>query len=99
MLLTVTENDDGSVKIQIGEKFTFDCHREMRAAYEGRKTSTQYFVDLAQTDYIDSAALGMLLLLREASGSDTHNIQIINCKSSVKKVLEIANFGLMFTIN
>ena len=98
MSLTVSETDDGSVKIQISEKFTFDCHREMRAAYEGRAATTKYIIDLARTDYIDSSALGMLLLLREAAGGDHTKIKLINCNASVKNVFDVANFNLMFDI-
>ncbi len=97
MSITVTEVD-GTVKIQPDQKFTFDCHREMRAAYEGRSPSTKYILDFSRTDYIDSSALGMLLLLREAGGGDANKIQFINCKSSVEKVFSVANFGLMFDI-
>ncbi len=97
MSITVTEVD-GTVKIQIEQKFTFDCHREMRAAYDGRPASTKYILDFSRTDYIDSSALGMLLLLREAGGGDAHKIEFVNCKSAVQKVFSVANFGLMFNI-
>ena len=30
------ETDDGTVKIQTERKFIFECHREMREAYQGR---------------------------------------------------------------
>ena len=98
MVLTVTETNDG-VKIQTEEKFTFECHREMRAAYEGRSEGTKYIIDFGQTDYIDSSALGMLLLFRQASGGDSHKIEFINCKSAVKKIFSMANFDLMFSIS
>ncbi len=98
MLLTVSEADDGTVKIQTSEKFTFECHREMRAAYEGRVATTIYILDFSRTDYIDSSALGMLLLLREAAGGDDNKIKLINCKASVKNVFGVANFNLMFDI-
>ncbi len=97
MTLSVTEKD-GKVHIQLEQKFTFDCHREMRASYEGRPLDTNYILDFARTDYIDSSALGMLLLLREAAGGDAHKIDFVNCKSAVKKVFDVANFSLMFNI-
>jgi len=95
MALTVTESN-GIVKIQTEQKFTFDCHREMRASYEGRAAGTKYVMDFALTDYIDSSALGMLLLLREAGGGDNSKIKFINCKTAVKKVFKVANFDSMF---
>jgi len=98
MLLTVTETDDDTIKIQTEQKFTFECHQEMRSAYEGRDPGTKYVIDFGRTDYIDSSALGMLLLLRESGGGDNHKIKFINCKTTVKKVFEVANFHLMFEI-
>ncbi|MFV2059082.1 MAG: STAS domain-containing protein [Gammaproteobacteria bacterium] len=98
MSLTISEVDESTIKIQTAEKFTFECHREMRAAYEGRSVTTKYIIDFSRTDYIDSSALGMLLLLREASGDEAHKVKFINCKASVKKVFDVANFGKMFDI-
>lgn len=54
-------------------------------------------IDLGQVDYLDSSALGMLLLVRErcqqAKGSPP---SIANAKGVVKKVLEVANFQKLF---
>ncbi|VAW99626.1 hypothetical protein MNBD_GAMMA22-2864 [hydrothermal vent metagenome] len=97
MALSVTEKN-GNVHIQLEQKFTFECHREMRASYEGRASGTNYTLDFSRTEYIDSSALGMLLLLREAAGGDSHKIDFINCKPAVRKVFDVANFSLMFNI-
>ena len=59
----------------------------------------KYTVDLAGTDYLDSSALGMLLLLREHAGGEGAAIQIINASPDVKKILDVANFGKLFDIH
>jgi len=98
MSLLVTETKD-SVKIQTDSKFTFECRGEMRAAYEGRPVGTKYVIDFGRTDFIDSSALGMLLLLRELGGDEDHKIEFINCKTVVKNVFLVANFDQMFDIS
>ena len=49
--------------------------------------------------YLDSSALGMLLLLRDHAGGDTANIKIVNCNPDVKKILTISNFEQLFSID
>jgi anti-anti-sigma factor len=56
-------------------------------------------VDLSGTDYLDSSALGMLLLLREHAGGEGSKIDIVNSSPDVKKILDVANFGKLFEIS
>lgn len=88
------------VTIKIDGKFNFNLHRDFREAYKdtaGNKTS--YVVDLAGTDYLDSSALGMLLLLREHAGGDEAKIQIINSSDEIRKIFDISNFNRLFDID
>ena len=61
-------------------------------------THSRYVVDLNRTTYLDSSALGMLLLLRDHAGGDSAEIKIVNCNQDVKKILTISNFEQLFTI-
>ncbi|MBF0186225.1 MAG: STAS domain-containing protein, partial [Magnetococcales bacterium] len=59
-----------SLTISVKGKFSFEAHHQFRNAYHNEDEKAQYrithyIVDLSETDYIDSSALGMLLLLRE----------------------------------
>jgi anti-anti-sigma factor len=54
---------------------------------------------MKDTTYLDSSALGMLLLLRDHAGGDTANIKIVNCNPDVKKILTISNFEQLFSID
>ena len=49
-------------------------------------------------DYLDSAALGMLLLLREKLGNVRKEVELTGTHGMVKQVLEIANFARLFRI-
>ncbi len=101
MAITSKQSNDGNqVTIFIQGRFDFSSHQEFRAAYEKLpKTPTHIRVDLQETTYLDSSALGMLLLLRDYAGGDKADIEIVNCSVDVKKILTISNFEQLFTIH
>ncbi len=93
-------SEDGQeLRISIQGRFDFSAHQEFRGSYESLTNQpSRYLVDLAEATYLDSSALGMLLLLRDhASGNDAE-IEIVNCSSDVKKILMISNFEQLFNI-
>ena len=94
-----TSQDGGTVTIHVGGRFDFNIHQEFRKAYEKvKKTASKYIINLNETQYIDSSALGMLLLLRDSAGGDKSDITIIVSSEDVKKILTISNFGKLFKI-
>jgi anti-anti-sigma factor len=100
-LTTQVSADGAAVTIAINGRFDFGVHREFRNAYEKAEIKAphpNYIVDLAGTEYMDSSALGMLLLLREHAGGDSSSVRIVNCRPVIKEILDIANFDKLFTI-
>ena len=67
--MIVNQSGDGNLAVlQLNGRFTFDGHRIVRDAYKNAiepPAISAIQVDLGAVDYIDSSALGMLLLLRE----------------------------------
>ena len=100
MGINTTVSDSGSkVTISVSGKFDFQLYDEFRSAYSGTPGSgVDYEVNLSGTDYLDSSALGMLLLLREHAGGETSKIDITQVSDDVRKVLDVANFGKLFNI-
>ncbi|MDN3639860.1 STAS domain-containing protein [Simiduia curdlanivorans] len=91
--------DDNQLTIAIEGRFDFSAHQEFRSAYENAEPRpARYIVDMKDTNYLDSSALGMLLLLRDHAGGDGADITIVNCSQDVKKILTISNFEQLFTI-
>lgn len=86
------------VTIRINGHFGFPVYRQFREAYEPAGPARQYVVDLQATDYMDSSALGMLLVLRERAGGERAQIRIVNCKPEIRRILDIARFGQLFQI-
>ncbi len=93
-------SDDGNqLTISIEGRFDFSAHQDFRSCYESLTVSpTVYKIDMGKASYLDSSALGMLLLLRDFAGGGASKIEIINCNSDVKKILAISNFEQLFTI-
>lgn len=55
-------------------------------------------LDFDQVKYIDSSAMGMLLLLKERAQGAAKSITLLNCKGAVAQVFELSNFRRLFTI-
>ena len=100
MTIQSTLSADGqTLTITIRGRFDFNTHQAFRSAYqELNGTPQRYVVDLDQVTYLDSSALGMLLLLRDHAGGDSADIRLINCNADVRKVLSVSNFEQLFTI-
>lgn len=100
--MTVQANVSGNgneLTIRVDGRFDFSAHQEFREAYEGVADKVNdYIVDLGSTSYLDSSALGMLLLLRDHAGGDSAHVKIVNCNDDVRKILTISNFEQLFTI-
>lgn len=95
-------NDSGKATIQLVGRFDFNTHREFRGAYEplvGDASVRAVVVDLSGVDYLDSSALGMLLMLRDKLGGASKEITLVGVRGNVKQVLDIANFGKLFQIS
>jgi len=96
---TIVSDSGEKVTISVSGKFDFQLYDEFRSAYsETAGSGTNYEVDLSAADYLDSSALGMLLLLREHAGGESSKIDITQVSEDVKKVLDVANFGKLFNI-
>ncbi|HEX8593340.1 MAG TPA: STAS domain-containing protein [Pseudomonas sp.] len=99
MSVTSELSQDGQqLTILISGRFDFASHQDFRNAYDKLGSEQRYVVDLKGTHYLDSSALGMLLLLRDHAGGERSRIRLINCSADVIKILTISNFSKLFQI-
>lgn len=100
MGVTTQVSADGSkLTIAIEGRFDFGKHQAFRDAYERINHKPEsVVVDLKDATYLDSSALGMLLLLRDHVGGDEADIRVVNSSSDVRKILSISNFDKLFDI-
>lgn len=101
MTVSVNVSDDGkTASIKINGKFDFSLHNQFRKSYKDLNLSGgDYIVDLGDTDYLDSSALGMLLLLKEHAESQSSTVRLSNFSDEIREVLTIASFDKLFTID
>ena len=96
MSISVSKSDDGkNVTIKVDGRFDFSVHKDFRNAYKDYESNLGYRVNLGGTEYLDSSALGMLLLLKKHAES---SVVIEKPNEEVKRVLTIANFDKVFSI-
>ncbi|HJW26283.1 MAG TPA: STAS domain-containing protein [Rhodocyclaceae bacterium] len=98
---TNVTRDGSRAVIKLSGRFDFNTHRDFRSAYEPLVIDSEVRevrVDFDGVDYLDSSALGMLLMLRDKMSGAGKEVSLGNVKGSVKQVLDIANFGKLFKI-
>jgi anti-anti-sigma factor len=100
MTVNATESEDKSeVTIHVAGRFDFSCHQEFMTVYMGfPKGEKQFVVDLENTEYMDSSAMGMLLQLRDHS-KNGNAVSLTNPNEGVSEILHIAQFDKLFKIS
>ncbi|NDF11986.1 MAG: anti-sigma factor antagonist [Proteobacteria bacterium] len=84
--------------VQVHEKFTFtdsEWFRNILNTIE-QKNVTRLIIDFSATQFIDSAALGMLLLAREELGKRGGGITLLRAQGQVDKIFKISHFHTLF---
>ncbi|MFO7786470.1 STAS domain-containing protein [Vreelandella utahensis] len=100
-MFSIEKHDDGegTVTLSLSGQFDFNAYSEFKPKQtEALDTpGAKYIVlDLSKLDYLDSAALGTLLLLREKAQDRSIEILIRGATGVVQEILEIAHFQRMF---
>jgi anti-anti-sigma factor len=92
---------NGKAVVKLYGRFDFSAHREFRESCNSCLDAPhvrEIELDLGEVEYLDSSALGMLLMLKERADAVAKRIVLADCRGTVKQVLEIANFGRLFSI-
>lgn len=100
MSVSTRVSENGNIMtINMPSRFDFSIHYDLRKAYEDNNELKNFVIDLGNTSYMDSSALGMLLQLKEHVGETDQAIKLINAKPNIKEILKIANFDKLMTID
>jgi anti-anti-sigma factor len=94
-------NTANVVTLRPASRFDFSSFRDFRNSYERAldiASTRLLIVDLQDVQYIDSSALGILLLMRERANAVNCAVELHNPHGIAKEVLEIANFQKIFTV-
>ncbi|MDD5300376.1 MAG: STAS domain-containing protein [Gallionella sp.] len=90
-----------SARVAVSGRFDFQVHRDFKDAYTpllDNAAVSEIEVEMSKVDYMDSAALGMLLLLSECAHVANKPVVLANASGTVSRVLKIANFSKIFNI-
>ena len=97
----IVDKSDGKVSIRLDGRFDFSAHRDFRESYSAGLEAAdvrEFEIDLARVEYVDSSALGMLLMLREKAQAVKKTVALTNCTGPVRQILDVANFSRLFSI-
>lgn len=95
-------SEAGIAVIRLGGRFDFQAYRTFREAYEQELAKAEIqvlIIDLQAVQYIDSAALGILLLLRDKAQAQHKRVELRSLHGIAKDVFEVANFQKLFKIS
>ena len=91
--ISKTSDEDVVLTISVTGRLDINSYKEFTSAYkEMQETISRYVIDMKGLEYMDSSALGMILMLRERAGGENAKIVIVNCTPGIKKILKTANF-------
>lgn len=85
--------------IVMSGKFTFSDHEKFREIIDNIKKgiAKSFIFDFREVDFLDSAALGMLLIAREESEKNSSTIILRNI-DKVSRMLKVAKFDALFNM-
>ncbi len=96
-----TNLSEGSATITLSGRFDFNMNKAFRDAYESLLESNEVKtldLNFSKVEYMDSSALGMLLVLREKANEANKQVRLLNCKGVIRQVLDVAHFDRFFKI-
>ncbi len=99
MVKSQYDTSTNTQNIALAERFDFSIHKEFRDAYiHTENPNMEFNVNLAGTRYIDSSALGMLLVLDDHAKKLGGKVILSKPSDDALKILQLANFDHIFDI-
>lgn len=85
--------------LKVNGKFDFSVIQEFKDAYMEHSDEIElYSIDLEKSDYIDTAALGILCSLRKHASEINAEIELINCCADVVKIIQSSRLNELMTV-
>lgn len=91
---------DRTMTISMQGQFTFSDNGTFRTILDELKDRAlqNVSVDFSHVDFIDSAGLGMLLLLRDECEQHGISITLASASGQVEKIFMVSKFDQLFTL-
>lgn len=97
MLVTINKTTQQTV-VRLKGRFDYEARRDFDAAVQAAlaETAGEVQINLMEVEYMDSSALGMLLVLRDKAKVLGKRVSLAESQGLVKKILDVANFQKLF---
>lgn len=97
MDISMKSGEDRTV-VSLCGRFVFECHRDFRAVVDRslEAAPVEVDLDLGGVDYVDSAALGMLLVLGAKARKAHKTVTLCNSQGYVRDLLQLAHIDAEF---
>ena len=92
---------DRLARIAVPSRFDFQMNRNFRNSYTpllDNAAVQEIHVEMSKVDYLDSSAMGMLLLLNERAKEANKLVTLFTISGVVSQLLEVAHFSKIFDI-
>jgi len=91
---------DNVITLSVVGSFDISCYEQFNDSYRAYLSPADniFVIDMSKTTYMDSSALGMLLLLRDRTGGERSRVMLVNVTEPVMEILEVASFDQLFNI-
>lgn len=96
-----TSMSQNTATISLQGYFHFESHREFSAAYKKPLSSSNIshiVVNLSGIEYLDSSALGMLLLLQHNAKEEKKTLVLSSPSPFTQRIFDVVGFDKLFTI-
>lgn len=96
-----TAKQDGTITIAVKGGFNANLVHKFRGIFDDIESSDHsIIIDLGEAEYIDSAALGLMLHMRKKfQNTKIERIRVINSNARIRKVFQTMHFQEMFEID
>jgi anti-anti-sigma factor len=87
--------------VRLAGRFDFTTRGQFIPEVEGALASAsgaEVKIDMSQVEYIDSSALGMLLMLRDKAKRHSKSVTLVGAQGMVKDIITTAQFDKLFSI-
>jgi len=94
------EFDDDDSRVSISGEFTFIDHTAFKAIANRlfERQGKPIVIDLTRLEFIDSAGLGMLLIVRDEADKAGRDLILRGPCGQVKRMFDVTKFDTLFTV-
>jgi len=85
--------------IRLPNRFDYSFHRQFSDQYVpllDNPACKEVILDFSQVEYLDSSALGMMVLLQKKASEEHKKVKIKGARGSTNEILKVANMQKIF---